>query len=140
MFSFRVICLLLFAIVFGGCSIPKPLQPPPDAYEVWKKPGANELDVKKALMECGYPSPFGGGRYDFSINQFILANLCMEGNGYTEIKDWGRGWRSLFCPASEAHNPQACQGKSDVPKMKVNRRINSKFCKYDFPEADVCQR
>lgn len=44
------------------------------------KKGADELEVKKAFMECGYPAPYYVTWQDYGLtdNEVIMYTKCME--------------------------------------------------------------
>ncbi|MCL1860058.1 MAG: hypothetical protein FWG52_00790 [Proteobacteria bacterium] len=117
---------------FTACSgKPFVMRPPPYEFEAWKKPGASEGDIKIALLECGYETPFSAGAQD--INSLEIASRCMTKNGYVSSS------RYFPCRGPNGRNIPACQlPDSEIPDRDVSKRLNSKFCK-QFPKAQVCQ-
>ncbi|WCE05583.1 hypothetical protein [Pseudoxanthomonas sp. JBR18] len=134
----RLVAIFLFSLVVG-CSGRKPFQPPPDTYERWVKPGESFIDVKKAVMECGYPNPYNAllesdnsrNRAILGANEIILADLCLIGSGYK----YHRRDKYDFCVGDKW---PACSSSVQPPKRSVKLRLESRFCR-DFPAADVCQ-
>jgi hypothetical protein len=104
-------------------------RPPPYEFQVWKKPGASEDDIKIALLECGKETPFSNGAQD--INDVVIGTRCMMKNGYSG------GY--FPCDGPSGKSIPACQlPDSEIPNRDVSKRLNSKFCK-QFPKAQVCQ-
>ena len=130
--------LIVFLVVMtlSGCHISSKFKPIPDAYLLWTKPGATELDVKKALMECGKPSPapsaYGPDVAHMSLNDKALANLCMIQAGFTYHDPFKMN--SSYCKL-EPSLP-ACQPGAEIPKPSKERRLKSEYCKiktnYDY--------
>lgn len=120
-----------------GCLGFDPFQPPPSAFERWNKLGFTEFDIKLAMLECGYPSPYGerGGNIVDAVvssNDAVLMHLCMKGDGFYYEDGRGDicdGWHEV---------PQACHVATPVPVRNVDRRLNSPFCQR-FPDADLCR-
>lgn len=126
-----LICCGCLALI--GCLGIKPFQPPPDDYQAWMKSGASEQDLKMALLECGYPSPYNSGKYNFSLEEFVAANRCMETSGFNDISD--RGWR-WACQKQTESAEDIC-GVTPIRMRSVERRVGSGFCS-DFPESTIC--
>lgn len=106
------------------------------AYESWRKPGVSDDEVKRAIMECGYPGPFGG-ESPMDQNSLALSNRCMIKNGFIQTVYLELTHGKTFC---EKH-PEipACHLPLDqIPDRDVAKRLNSPFCK-EFPQATVCQ-
>lgn len=122
----RVFLVALFVSLYG-CE--GAFQPLPPHYELWKKEGANILDVKKTLLECGEVTPSGvaGGR---SMNEMALAHYCVVNEGFVYFNPfkggydlnneaWCRNWPDL----------PACQPGAEIPEPSVERRLNSRYCR-----------
>ena len=113
----------------------KPFQPNPYEYERWSKPGNSELDVRKAMLECGYPSPNGVRDRMITLSttpdEIALMYRCMSDSGY--LCDGGK---YDVCQGYVA--VAACTPGAPVPERSVSRRLDSKFCQV-FSRADVCQ-
>lgn len=119
----RIVVIALLILVVNGCA--KPFQPVPPTFKMWQKTGVSEVDIKKALLECGYPTPFGvrGGKAERSVteNEYSFSQLCMEESGF-KYRD--RRYCDLV-PRLEACQPGSSQF---VPKRNINRRLNSAYC------------
>jgi hypothetical protein len=132
--------IVLVAMLFVACA--KPFQPPPPEYKMWSKRGASELDIKKALLECGKPSPdptFDSYKYAFGLedddsqyNAIFLTDACMEKASYQPrvytVKQ--------SCSWDRYKHLPACQPGAEIPTPSVERRLNSWHCKiktdYDY--------
>ena len=134
-------------ILLSGCNIASRFQPVPDYYLLWTKPGATELDVKRALMECGWPSPSPTGSgpdvAHMSRNDKALANLCMIRAGFTYHDPFKMN--GGYCKLDPSL--PACQPGAEIPKPSKDRRLNSEYCKiirdHDYclahsPYPDLC--
>jgi len=127
--------ILVFLVIFlSSCA--KPFQPVAPGYTFWSKPDAGELEVKKAMLECGKPSPdptvqMYNFAYDLKdddeqLNHYIMTNRCMESAGYTD--------RHTTAEKSCLKYPErtllpACQPNAIIPTPSVERRLNSWYCK-----------
>ncbi|PCI41847.1 MAG: hypothetical protein COB41_10230 [Proteobacteria bacterium] len=121
-----ILIMLLLSILTTGCNKAY-FQPPPPEYEIWSKSGASELDVKKAMLECGMNNPFGETDpklYPYNRNRYYLARFCMESEGYIE-----RGMNVREACRLYPETP-ACQPDAVIPKPSVERRLNSKYCQH----------
>jgi hypothetical protein len=105
-------------------------------YEYWGKNGASALDVKKAMLECGFPGVYEWPNWSTSSkNEVALMYRCMEISGFSYSGDEGSfcdGWR-------DNTKPVACGENVSVPVRSVKERINSEFCRR-YPMTDVCER
>lgn len=133
----RVLLMCAMAVLLTACLPKNAFAPPPDEYETWIKPGASELDVWKAMLDCGFASPFrvverypGGDRSD---EQIAESMRCIEGAGYRQFE---RGRPALACDGWRKEL-LACQPGSAVRKPDVNVRLNSGYCK-KYPQARAC--
>ena len=127
----RLLPITIMSMLLSGCLGFKPFQPPPYAYEYWVKPGATEADVGKALLECG-ANPMMDKRYPVTLNEAVLAALCMEANGFKSNLDGP--WRNAFC----IDGAPACRPGTPAPLRDPNKRINSVYC-HDFPRSSACR-
>ncbi len=119
-------CLLILCGMLGGCFGPGAFKPSPPYYQSWIKEGADELDIKKKILECGDSSPAGGNQ---TMNESALVHLCMVRSGYMPYKfyskeiadpdDWCRNWPEL----------PACQSGANIPAPDLNRRLQSRYCR-----------
>jgi hypothetical protein len=127
---------LISVQLLTACFYRKPFQPNPYEYERWSRPGDDQLDVRKAMLECGYPSP--NGVRDRMINaeatpeEIALMYMCMESNGY--LYD---GKAHDVCRSGYS-SVRACRLEESPPKRDVTKRLNGRFCQV-FPSADVCR-
>jgi hypothetical protein len=131
------IAIALIGIVSSlcGCFGFRPFQPPPDEYEVWDRANSDEEDVRKSLLDCGYPSPFNSGKYEFSRNDYVLANLCMERLGF--VYDSDMTWRGVCVPRGGESIP-ACAAGVEPPSPDPRKRLSSPFCQ-QFSKARICK-
>lgn len=131
----------IFVLALFGCgeySIRNIDKPAPSEVEGWSKSGATALDIKKALLECGAPSPsvndfiyakaLGIEEHDQLMNHFFLTRACMERNGFVDR------WRSVKDSCADSSFPErekypACQPNAVIPERSVERRLNSWYCK-----------
>ena len=124
-----VMGLLLLTLIpnTGECGA-KPISP---YYLDWIKPGATVLDVKKIILECGWPSPDPKNseieRAGMTINDAELARLCMKRSGFRRLNP--RDMAISSC----GHYPDlpACQPDAQIPIPSVDRRLNSRYCKIE---------
>ena len=151
--SFRVAVLSSVVILVSGCLGFEPFQPPPDLYKTWEKKGEDDVGIKKALMECGYPNPFGDKMSD-DPNESATRFMCMRHDGF---RNSNRDWKGLgdtdasrlrsVCSlaigpfvkgrASRYERLPACEPGAPVRRRDVDRRMNGPFCA-SYPKADVC--
>lgn len=120
------IVISCFLVGVSGCINPEAFRPSPPYYESWGKMGATELDVKKALLECGDTHPAGGPKE--SLNEVALVYYCMVGNGYTPRGFKGRIEDSTSLCRIHADLP-ICQPDALVPKPSIELRLNSRYCR-----------
>lgn len=128
----RAKVFVLSCFLMTGC-IKSSFQPIPPLYMLWVKSGASHLDVKMALMECGWPSPnpsgYGQDTADMSPNDRALTNLCMEKSGFA-TKDPFNGYKLIpTCEQPYQVKYPACQPNAIIPTRSVERRLNSAYCK-----------
>ncbi len=122
-----------------GCNIRQGFQPLPDNYEIYQKNGLGEIEVRKALLECGMEDPIGYLKLDTGKNDkekvesMVYAEMCMFNDGFTR-----KNFKSICSqsPHFEACKPENAQF---IPKRSVERRLSSAYCK-TYPRADACQR
>ena len=98
-------------------------KPRPPYYSDWTKPGATVLDVKKIILECGWPSPDPSNREiqraEMTLNDQALTELCMMRSGFIcQDKSWCHYQPDL----------PACQPGAGIPKPSVERRLNGRYC------------
>ena len=130
--------ILIFAAIplLEGCFGYKPFQPNPYEYERWSKPGDSELSVRKAMLECGYPSPNGVRDRMISLattpDEIVFMYKCMGNGDY--LYD---GKKYNVCQHGYS-DFASCKPGAIVPERRVSRRLDGKFCSV-FPNADVCK-
>jgi hypothetical protein len=134
---------LLITLSFSsGCnhySIRNIGKPPPARYEGWVNPDGSKvaiLEAKKALLECGSPSPsphamiyekaLGIADADELLNHSAMVSGCMEKSGLR------RRWTSLqeSCKWYKHYSTfPACQPNATFADRSVERRLNSWHCR-----------
>lgn len=145
----RWITIILLALTgCGGLSMHNIDRPAPTLSEGWVKAGATQLDVKKALLECGAPHPdandfiyekaFGVKDFDEQMSHFLLTKACMERAGFADR------WRSLAQSCADTNFPErqtypACQPGAVIPERSVERRLNSWHCKLKT-DREYCRK
>lgn len=128
--------VLLLGGCWGGYNIRNIDKPAPLPYESWIKPGTTQLDVKKALLECGDPAPETNSFVyekaldlkgsDSQLNHSLLTHACMEKSGF--VYRWKYTFAD-FCSWGRHKHLPACQPGAVIPKRSVERRLNSWYCK-----------
>jgi len=133
----KILLVIITAALVAACLPKNAFAPPPDEYETWIKQGASELDVWKAMLGCGFASPFrvmeaypGGERSD---EQIAASMRCMEGIGYRQYE---QGRPSLVCDGWRSRL-MACTSDAAVRKPDVDVRLNSGYCK-KYPQSRAC--
>jgi hypothetical protein len=158
----KKLLLIFFALLLTSClsrGTTERLYSPSGPYErdVWKKEGATDVEIRKALFECGlsprgipgmsggfleadkndHPGPSEKGYLSPKENRYILSILCMEGSGFTSMIDSYNYYCTWF-----SHNPfirrmylPACQPGVVPPKRSVERRLNSNYCRTENARA-----
>ncbi|WP_455479922.1 hypothetical protein V4B17_02510 [Bartonella sp. B23] len=110
-------------------------QPPLTAVDMFEKPGADRLEIKKALLECGMPT-LDGLHLEISVNEKINGDAsidaCLVQAGFHHkfgMVNW--------CEKYKADNLPICQPDADIPTRSVEKRLNSPHCKEnkDQPEC-----
>ena len=119
-----IIVLSSVALTTAITACGKPFQPPPPPVERWQKSGSSQLEIKKALLECGEPSPYKGFDELITNNSYALTQLCMQKNGF--IFDRRTKTQCSVYPNLDACKPE---NAGDIPDRDINRRLNSPFCK-----------
>jgi hypothetical protein len=142
----RLVLVLLVGLSgCGGHSIRNIDKPAPEAYEMWVKPGASPLDVKKALLECGEPHPaptiaiyeaIGLKTQDDQTQFSFMVDACMEKAGF--IPRWDNLEQSCKLYPKYRNYP-ACQPNAQIPTPSVERRLNSWHCKLKT-DRDYCRK
>ena len=110
-------------------------QPVAPTYQLWSKRGTSELEIRKALLECGKPAPnvtvemysyaFGIKDDDAWFNKSFEGSACMENAGFKPrqytVKE--------YCSWERYRHLSICQPGAVIPTRSVERRLNSWYCK-----------
>lgn len=131
----RFFVLIVLLILISGCA-----NPPRPAFMNYSKLGVDELEVKKAMLECGSgsinPNKYsnealglsGRDQTDERINHHMLVQLCMDRDGFK----YRHGTVEAACSlASRREKPAytACQPNPPIPERSIETRLNSHHCK-----------
>lgn len=122
--------IALFSI--AGCY---PEQQSRTAVDTWEKFGADQFEVKKALLECGIQHLDGRldteKNTDEKFNAEESVNVCMIQAGFQD-----KLGRVKWCEKYE--NLPICQPDAIIPQRSVERRLNSPHCE-EHKEQPECQ-
>jgi len=103
----------------------------------------NILEIKKAMLECGFCSPvekcltdnrFYGESNEYIIRTRTIPYLCMIQARFT-IDAYhydGKGY-------IKADPPKLDTRYGPIPERSVERRLNSEWCTKIFPQSEVCK-
>lgn len=146
----------LISIVLSGCSeLPMTKKDFNDRdYIAFYKSGWSEkesrkpeniLEVKKAMLECGYCSPVQhclGETRNMMItdSEYMMITRwfprqCMIKSGFTSKAYYYDGKGYLKAPTQQ--KPDTKYGA--IPDRSVERRLNSEWCTEIYPESEVCK-
>lgn len=147
--------LISVSVLMCGCwkySIGNIDQPPPRLYETWRKQGKNELDIKKDLLECGFPDVAYSNKLmyerigvygeDAEMNHYYITSLCMENLGYKKIRSRTKSVAESCSNTTnfpERKNYPACQPGVNVPEPTEERRIKGHYCLMKRQEYNRCK-
>ncbi|MFA7027302.1 MAG: hypothetical protein WC163_04900 [Sulfurovum sp.] len=103
----------------------------------------NILEVKKAMLECGYCTPTGNCKDDYRViwtREYTLKTRwfprqCMIKSGFTSKAYYYDGKGYIKAPTQL--KPDTRYGP--VPDRSVERRLNSEWCTEIYPESEVCK-
>jgi hypothetical protein len=111
-------------------------KPATPLYEQWKMPNSAEIDVKKALLECGEPSinrsipiyekALGLLSDDEQLNHSFLVQRCMESLGF---RIPGMPSVSEYCTWDRHRHLEACQTDTVLYTPSTERRLSSWHCR-----------
>ncbi len=146
----RLLILVIFLI--SGCAS-KPFQPPTKTYQDWVDGKHSELEIKKALLECGYPTPFAdyppyGTNASFSKNTYVKNYKCMLKAGFVNnLKHHPSHicYDSTGLPCNKdikcQPRPLACDlSWSEIPDRSIKKRLESDYCQHKlYRTYPVCQ-
>ncbi|WP_208441918.1 hypothetical protein [Bartonella raoultii] len=130
----QIFKLLSGSVLFivAGCFLEKPSR---TAVDVWEKPGADQIEIKKALLECGMQYLDGRLDTDISLDKKLNAEeterLCMIQAGFRD-----KFGMVKWCEKHE--NLPICQPGAVVPQRSIDRRLQSPYCK-EHQEQPECQ-
>lgn len=99
-------------------------------YELWKSKTNGDL-VEVVILECGYPSIFGSGKYHISEESEIYFSRCMKKSGFNSKEDYGR----KIC--SRNNRPKACSDDY-TPSRSIKKRTSSPYC-HQYPRSKYCE-
>jgi len=142
----RKFILILAVISMAGCLPRNAFAPPPDNWEMWKKPGADQVTLSKDLLNCGYRTPFSGTGIEVdasrTLSQSAGSMICMERLGYIyspggRDKHSPRGGAKPICSMSGWKSTDACRLGRDIPTPDPQRRLSGGYCK-KYPAARAC--
>jgi len=125
----KIVLCILFLVALCGCR--GAFQPVSPYYMNWSKPGVEDLDIKKIILECGGYSPSGTSPEGYwkSENEMALSHYCIINSGYTYMNPFrgGRADNNSWC----RNRPElpVCKSGAVIPKPSVERRLNSQYCK-----------
>lgn len=101
-------------------------------FDTWcNKSSSGNLEVQKALLECGFKSPLGNDNIYGGINGIIIAERCMLKSGFS----FYAGDLKLHCEQQYYQNEppkySACELPLDqIPDRNITKRLNSEWCKH----------
>lgn len=123
----KLFVLFLLAELYGCRGA---FQPLPYEYELWRKEGATELEIKKIILECGISHPLGGGAEGRSQNEIVLSHKCIENAGYIYFDPFkGKLDLNKEYGCHRNYDLPACQPGAEIPTPSVERRLNSRYCR-----------
>lgn len=102
-------------------------------YSYWEKDNVTNLEIQKAMLECGLYYPFDDSQ---DINSDALGELCMIKSGFSAVID---DYTNLVCKYKP--NTTACSLPWDkIPNRSIKRRLESNPCKHKiYKTYPVCQ-
>ncbi|EJF76889.1 hypothetical protein [Bartonella birtlesii] len=122
----------VFLFIMAGCHVEQSSQTVVDA---WEKMGADQIEIKKALLECGMQHFDGHLNTEISLDEKLNAEeterLCMIQAGFHDKLGMVK-----WCEKYE-HLP-ICQPNAVIPQRSIDRRLNSPYCK-EHKEQPECQ-
>lgn len=142
--------IVLVVLFISGCAS-KPFQPPTKTYQDWIDGRHSELEIKKALLECGYPSPFTdyppyGTDILFTKDTYVKNHRCMLKAGFVNnMKEsfYCDDPSGLPCVKDEICQPvsKSCDLPWDkIPDRSIKKRLESDYCKHKtYKTYPVCQ-
>jgi len=113
-------------------------------YEEWTKGKASEIEIVKALLECGYPEAYPGSVYrKTKINPYekigekerVVIHKCMKKAGF--IFHEGTQNKSGYSSTIRILNKYPSY-PSVIPSRDINKRLKSPYCKA-YPNSRPCE-
>ncbi|MDD3592985.1 MAG: hypothetical protein PHO65_10115 [Sulfurovum sp.] len=154
------IFLILMILPFLGCSdfsIRNIDRPAANLYEYWIDGRHSELEIKTALLECGYPNPFGNPKitaWKISNEQYVVSYKCMLKSGFIDNKYSKENYnlrcnnpKGSFC-GTDMYGVMHCQPRpsacdlpwDQIPDRSIKKRLESDYCKHKiYKTYPVCQ-
>ncbi|WP_313345213.1 hypothetical protein [Stenotrophomonas sp.] len=130
--------VLLGVALLSGCLSNSAFGPGPDSYEVWVKPGVDDVTIWKDMLDCNYPEPFKSGHGyeggERTIDQFVGSMICMEHLGYA-YREGNKIMR--VCETPGWRKRASCQPGANIPVPDTDRRLSSGYCK-KYPASRAC--
>jgi len=151
----RITLLILtgFSLAVASCTEHMYHSPNP-VFErhVWKKEGATELEIAKALLECGlrpgaiigragdqfvnnldgydYAGPSEKGHVFPTLTRYTESLLCMQASGFTSTVDSYNYYCDVFSRNASVGKVYLapCQPGAVPRARSVERRLNSRYC------------
>ncbi|EJF93367.1 hypothetical protein LBE40_05960 [Bartonella taylorii] len=125
---FKLLSAMILLSIPAGCE--GFFAPPPGYIYMWEKLGADKLEVKKALLECGMPTPYDedSENREVSINAKATIYACMIQAGF-RYKDKAVSRAGGWCYTFKEENLPICQPGAVIPQRSVKKRLNSPYCK-----------
>lgn len=123
----------LFLLIIAGCA-PGPYQ----ALDALEKLGADKVEIKKVLLECGMLNPHDAYMIDnreLSINANTSIYACLSQAGFHS--KLGGDWRDR-CRNYNAEDLPICVPGAVIPKRSVERRLKSAYCQ-KYQNKPECQ-
>ena len=143
--------VILVVLFISGCAS-KPFQPPTKTYQDWIDGRHSELEIKKALLECGYPSPFADyppykTDVSFTRDTYVQNYRCMLKAGFHNNLNHSFHicYDSTGLPCTNnlkcQPRPQACDLPWDqIPNRSIKKRLESDYCQHKlYRTYPVCQ-
>ncbi|OPB33920.1 hypothetical protein [Bartonella taylorii] len=126
---------IAFSVISGCYSDQTPLT----VVDAWEKSGADKLEIKKALLECGTQtfsdlSSEKGLSIREKLNAHASVDACMLQAGFRNKFEEPR-----WCEREKykVYNLSICRPGAVIPQRSVEIRLNSPYCKEnkDQPEC-----
>ena len=83
---FAISIVICCCINLSGCAT-KLFQPPPSEFTLWSRAGTSVDELKKAMLECGFPNPHTSS--GMTEDAYAKSELCMIHRGYVNVSQDG---------------------------------------------------